>query len=123
MTQLSLTQAGLAHSGSSEVVQTCPHEPQLSTLVPVLVHTLPSAPPGQHTSGEGQERIGLFVPCGTGVHVPVAPGSLHASHVPEQAVEQQTPSAQKVLAHCAGRVQVWPLPKVDLQMPAPMSQN
>jgi hypothetical protein len=56
-----------------------------------------------------------------GVHVPTEPGTLHASHWPEQATSQQTPSTQYPLAH-------WPLaaqraPAASVGAHTPPAQN
>jgi hypothetical protein len=41
------------------------------------------------------------VPAGLAEQVPTAPGELQTPHPPLQALSQQTPSAQKPVAHCA----------------------
>jgi hypothetical protein len=46
----------------------------------------------------------------TGVHLPGAPGRLHASHWPVQTASQQTPSTQWLAAHSASLVHVWASP-------------
>jgi hypothetical protein len=43
------------------------------------------------------------------LHVPIEPDSTHDSHAPLHALLQQTPSAQKPLAHCALVVQPPPV--------------
>jgi hypothetical protein len=120
-----LVHTGVVHCGFSDVVQTCPHVPQSSTLFCVLVHVVAEPAPfePQQTSDDGQERFGLFIPGGTGEQVPGELGSLHASHVPRHAVEQHTPSAQKPLVHWTARMHVWPAPRVGLQTPLSRSQN
>jgi len=44
----------------------------------------------------------------TAEHKPIAPVTSHASHWPEQAALQQTPSMQKLLVHEPGDVHGWP---------------
>ena len=47
-------------------------------------------------------------PDGMLLHVPSCPVWLHWAQTPAQRVLQQTPSVQKLLAHSASLVQVWP---------------
>lgn len=56
-----------------------------------------------------------FWPSGTAVQAPWVPASLQLSQVPLQAVSQQKPSVQKVLAHSLPMPHVWP--SDFLQMP------
>jgi hypothetical protein len=48
------------------------------------------------------------VPAATGVHLPRDDGSAHEMQLPLQALLQQTPWAQKPLAHSPAAAQVWP---------------
>jgi hypothetical protein len=48
-------------------------------------------------------------PRATNEQVPIAPGSAHDLHVSVQAALQQTPSAQKPLAHSPAHPHAWPL--------------
>jgi hypothetical protein len=52
---------------------------------------------------------GSGAPVATLPHVPIEPGSAHDLHAPAQAVEQQTPCAQKVEAHSAPSAQKAPM--------------
>jgi hypothetical protein len=49
-----------------------------------------------------------FVPAGAKVHVPIAVGAVHVLQVSVQALLQQTPSTQKVLAQSAAQEQASP---------------
>jgi hypothetical protein len=52
-------------------------------------------------AGGSTEHVprGSGAPRSTGEHLPVRPGSAHDIHTPPQAASQQTPCAQKPLAH------------------------
>jgi hypothetical protein len=51
------------------------------------------------------------------LQVPIEPVTLHASHAPEHAVLQQTPSAHDPLAHSAATPHVAPLAFGTMQTP------
>jgi hypothetical protein len=55
----------------------------------------------------------------TGQHVPTWPPTLHASHWPEQAVPQHTPSTQLPDEHWFAAEQTVPLPSFGTQAPPP----
>src|SRR5439155_10401131 len=82
-----------------------------------LVRLFPSQVPLAHRSpAAAASGPHARPPCGaptTGVHVPTCPPTSHASHDPEQATSQHTPSAQCPLAHAASEAHVcaslrWP---------------
>ncbi len=78
----------------------------------LLLHTVPedagTHAPAWHPAAQGCAHA----PCGslpsaTGAQEPIEPGRLHARH-PPHAEAQQTPSAQKPLAHSAAELQLAP---------------
>jgi hypothetical protein len=58
------------------------------------------------------------VPLAAALHVPSAPATLHASHVPLHALLQQYPSAQLPERHCAPEVQALPVANSPSHEPA-----
>jgi hypothetical protein len=105
------------------VVHEIPHPPQLTVVMTEVQLVAPPLLSGQHTSPEEHGRSTPFIPAGVGVHVPGAAAVLHDSHVPEQAVLQQTRSAQKLLVHSPLPAHTTPFAFVGLQTPERASQN
>ena len=56
-------------------------------------------------------------PAGMFTHVPGLPGMLQVWQLPEQALPQQTPSAQKPVAHCWAWVHAAAAGRFTLQVP------
>lgn len=69
-----------------------------------------------HTYGE---QVGLPAP-EMFVHVPSVPGLAHELHGPEQDELQQTPSTQRLLAHCDASVHG--SPSISFEVHAPFAQ-
>ena len=120
-TQLLLLQAGI--SQAFPVVQLLPQLAQFSSVPRATQLSVVDEPLEQQTSPEAQDRRGLFLPSGTGEHVPIALGVLQDSQVELQAVLQQTPSAQKSLLHSAGPRHAAPTAFVGVQLPVSVLQN
>jgi hypothetical protein len=119
--QVLLLQEGVTQS--FPVAQLLPQLPQFWTVVRATQLSGVDGPLEQQTSPEAQDRRGLFLPSGTGEHVPMALGVLQASQVELQAVLQQTPSAQKSLWHSAGPRHAAPMAFVGVQLPVIVLQN
>ncbi len=120
------TQVPLLHADISQAVpmaQLLPQLPQFWTVVRATQLSVVDGPLEQQTSPEAHDRRGLFLPSGTGEHVPMALGVLQASQVELQAVLQQTPSAQKSLLHSAGPRHAAPMAFVGVQLPVIVLQN
>jgi hypothetical protein len=85
---------------------------QLFRSVPLHVplQTVPS------TTQAGRDPTGVPV---TAEQMPCFPGTLQASHWPEQAVSQQTPSTQLLDLHCVAAKQASPLSSLDRHSPPP----
>jgi hypothetical protein len=108
--------------GPRLLAQGLPQPPQFSGLVEVSTHTSPMPLVGQQTSPVAQGRVGLFVPGMTGTQVPGELVVLQASQVELHAVEQQTPSVQKPLAHWLAVRHASPGVFESRQMPVASSQ-
>lgn len=101
------------------------HDPARQTLsVPgylQLVRTVPSQTPPQSEPSPAQSgRVPTGAPL-TAEHVPAFDGRLHASHWPEQAVSQQTPSMQLPDAHWVPATHAAPLPSFAMHSPPPQN--
>jgi hypothetical protein len=77
----------------------------------------PSQAPPQADPSEAQAARAPRGAPGTGVQVPTDPATSQASHCPVQAALQQTPSAQKPLAHCVPAAQAAPSAPFGAQTP------
>jgi hypothetical protein len=84
-------------------------QPPTPSQLPVCPHV--------DASVEAQSSCGSSTPRGVGPQVPIRPLWLQLTQGPLQAVLQQTPSAQKVEAHCAAAVH-WAPGGLSPQLPA-----
>jgi hypothetical protein len=83
------------------------------------VRVIPSQLPPQVLPAPAQAVWPLRGAPVTATHIPLLDASAHASQDPPQAALQQTPSAQKPLAHWVPAVQVWP----DFSLQAPVASH
>jgi hypothetical protein len=97
-TALSPLQEGAAHW----VVGGCMRQPPEPLQVPSRPQVL--------VGWAAQRASGSTFPGGTLVQLPTDPGTLQLWQVAVQALLQQTPWAQKLLAHSSGRAQICPSP-------------
>lgn len=100
--------------------------------VPASYFRQPPAPSHLPSAPQDAAPWSLHTPAGsdtppeTGVQMPIAEGKPQLRQLPVQALSQQTPPAQKPLAHSPAAPHDWPLgfgPQLPLRQACPVTQS